>query len=336
MPTISPVTVLAPADKSLPRTLTAKDAAAILSLAAGEIPEAGATEKAVTSNTLYNGYLKIFRGNPEALLDLFQKGQSLFNQPSINELLPEAAKNALAKIAKLMDSLLCSPKSLANPLFLKDYAARLGLSLESEWQKLVQQGSENQRPAESLKGLLLKLSIELKGLLKANETLDPEALQKLTHLAKFTEDAVRTIEAQQMINIRPQENDSKYLLQIPLLFPGGVRTGEIFIEERENGPGGEGKDKKFHVVMFLNMDQLGDLVVDASLSGSKVACVFKFSDPGAQEFFSPYLAGLGDALRQIGYDCDSLTSLLADDLPALRQDCHREMFYDQDAINLFA
>ena len=139
-----------------------------------------------------------------------------------------------------------------------------------------------------------------------------------------------------MINIHLQENDSKYLLQIPLLFPDGVRTGEIFIEGRESGPGGEGKDRKFHVVMFLSMDQLGDLVVVASLRGTKVACVFKFSDPGAQEFFSPYLAGLGDALHQIGYDCDSLTSRLTDDLPVLRQDYHREMFYDQDAINLFA
>ena len=337
MPTIHPSAIITSAlPEGVARAVNTKDSPAILPVAVGEILEARVGEKAGPSNTLYNGFLKIFLGNPEALMEIFQKGQEVFNQQSLARLLPETAKNALENVIKMIDPLLCSPKSLTNSLFLKDYAARLGLSLEGDWLDFVRQDSANQRPAESLKSALLKLAGELTGLLKESGSLNPEELPKLTHLAKFTEASLRAIETQQMINVPSQENDNKYLLQIPLLFPEGIRTGEIFIELEKNGPGGQGKNKKSHVVMFLSMDKLGDMAVDASLSDNKIACVFKFTDPEAQEFFSPLLEGLGAALRRIGYDTASLTSMVTEDLMIARQDCHREMLHEQDAINLFA
>ena len=283
-----------------------------------------------------NGYLKLFLSNPEALIKIFQEKQEIFNQQSLNRLLPETAKDTLQNVNKIIDALRCSPKTLTNPLFLKDYAAKLGLRLEGDWADFARQNGNNQLPAESLKSALLKLAGELSGLLTESKLMNPEELQKLTHLAKFTEASLQAIETQQMINVPSPENDNKYLLQIPLLFPEGVRTGEIFIELENNGPGGEAKNNKSHVVMLLNMDRLGDVVVDASLNDNNISCVFKFTDPEAQIFFSPFLDGLGDALRRIGYDSPALTSIVTDDLTIARQDCHREMFYEQAAINLFA
>jgi hypothetical protein len=115
-----------------------------------------------------------------------------------------------------------------------------------------------------------------------------------------------------------------------------VRTGEIFIELGKNGAGGKEKKKKCHVVMFLNMDRLGDIMVDASLSENTITGVFKFTDPEAQAFFAPFLAELGDALRGLGYDNASLTSHVAEDVRGTRQDYRRELMPEQDAINLFA
>lgn len=336
MPAISPATNPLPSPDGLSPVVKTKDVAAVLPVIVGEVPEAGVGEKAGSSNNIYNNYLKIFRSNPEALTEIFQKGQEVFNHPTLNRSFPEAAKNALGNVSRIIDALTCSPKSLANTLFLKDYVAKLGLSLEGDWLDFLQQNGDKQRPAESLKSALLKLTGELTGLLKESSSLAPEESRKLTRLAGFTEISLRAIETQQMVNVASQENDNKYLLQIPLLFPEGVRNGEIFIDLGKNGPGGEGKNKKLHVVMFLNMDKLGDMVVDASLNDKKMACVFKFTDPEAQGFFAPFLPGLGDALRQIGYGCDSLTSMVTADSTMIRQDCHREMFNEQDVVNLFA
>ena len=336
MPAISSATIPLPSPKGLVPVVRTKDAPAVLPVAVGEVLEARVGEKAGPSNNIYNNYLKIFRSNPEALIEIFQKGPGIFNQQSLNRSFPEAIRNALGNVSKIIDGLLCSPKSLANTIFLKDYAVKLGLSLEGDWLDFLRQSGDNRRPAESLKSALLKLTSELKLLLKTSSSLVPEELQKLTQLAKFTEMSLRAIETQQVVNISSQENDNKYLLQIPLLFPGGVRTGEIFIDLEKNVTGGAGKNKKLHVVMFLSMDKLGDMMVDASLNDEKITCVFKFTDPEAQGFFAPFLPGLSDALRQIGYGCDSLTSKVTEDLMEIRQDCHREMFNEQDAVNLFA
>jgi len=335
MPTIHPPIISSLAPEGLSPTIRAKAAAAVLPATAGVLPDVKAGE-AGSLNTPYSGYLKLFLGNPEALLEIFQKGPAALNQQFLSRLLPETAKNLPGSATKMIDALLYSPKSLTDPLFLKDYAAKLGLRLEGNWLDLVQQSSDNQRPAESLKSVLLKLADELTGLLKGGASLHPEELQKLTDLARFTETALRAIETQQVINVYSQENDNKYLLQIPLLFPGAIRNGEIFIELGKNGPRGGGKKKKCHVVMFLSMDQLGDMMVDASLNENTIACVFKFTDPEAQSFFSPLLAGLGQALRRIGYDSTALTSIVTEDLSVARQDHRREMMSEQDAVNLFA
>lgn len=336
MPVINPVTIPLATTEGLSRAVKINDSAAILP---GEVASilaaviAGEKEGPLTG--IYNSYLRLFRGNPEALLEIFQKGQEIFSQQASNRLLSGTAKNALGNLTKIIDTLVGSPKSLANPLFLKDYAAGLGLRLEGDWLDFLQRGSENQPPAESLKSVLLKLSGELTALLK-DSSLGPEALPKLTQLAKFTESALRAIETQQMINVYSQENDNRYLLQVPLLFPEGVRTGEIFIDPGMDGQARGGKSKKCHVVMFLSMDKLGDMAVDASLSDNNISCVFKFTNPEAQEFFAPFLEGLGENLRRIGYGSTSLTSMVTEDLTVARQDCHGEMFWEQDAINLFA
>lgn len=291
----------------------------------------------VSPATLLTDYLRFYRANPDVLMEIFQKGPEVFNQQANRPWLPESAKEALSNIQKLLESLLVSPNSLKDPLFLKNYITNLGLLLENQWQDLARQAKPvKQRPADNLKSSLLKLSEELQVLLKKDSTLSSAELPKVQQLAKFTEAAAKAIETQQMINVLSQENDSKYLLQIPLFFPTGVRTGEIIIDAGKGEKEKIGTKNKVHVVMFLNMDNLGDIMVDATLSHNRLSCVFKFADHAAQVYFSSLMDGLSAALRQAGYECDLLTCITGTDIWIDRQNYHREMFGEQDTVNLYA
>lgn len=282
--------------------------------------------------------LRFYRANPDALLGIFKKGQEIFYHPADSAGLSASAKEALVNIQKLMETLLVSPASLKDPLFLRNYITNLGLSLESQWQALAKQEKPlSQPPADNLKGSLLKLSAALQAQLKENSSLRAAELPELQLLAKFTEGAAKAIETQQLLNVFSQENGDKYLLPIPLFFPTGVRNGEIIIDTGQ----GEGKRKggmedKFHVVMFLNMDNLGDMMVDATLAGKKLSGVFKFADQEAREYFSSFMDALRAALRQAGYECDYLTCTTTPNIRMERQDYHREIFREQDAVNLYA
>jgi len=289
------------------------------------------------SVALFNEYLRFHRANPEGLLEIFRTGPEVLKREATSGPIPDATRAVLRSVAKIIDSLFCSPDSLKNPLFIKNYVSLLGLTLEGRWRDLLQQdkGAKNLPSSDNLKGLLLKLAEELRVLMKESGTADREELQKLVPLAKFTEASIRAIETQQVVNAGAPENDNRYLVQIPLLFPDGVRPGEIFIEAGKKGQGREDGKNRFRVVMFLSMDQLGDMMVDATLCDNRIGCLFKFSEPEAVDFFAPLLDGLGENLRQAGYECDFLTCMAAGDLAAARQECHRQMTSELDAINLY-
>lgn len=293
---------------------------------------------AVANLNLLTDSLRLYRANPEALMDIFQKGAEILQQSARNERLPESIKENIKNIQKILESLLISPASLKDPLFLKNYITKLGLSLERQWQALAGQDKSvgQQGPADSLKSSLLKLATDLQVLQKEGSVLDPAELPKVQQLAKFTEAAVKAIETQQLINVFSQESENKYLLQLPLFFPSGVRTGEIMIDAQQKGREDNGTRNKFHVVMFLDMDNLGNMMVDATLAGNKLNAVFKFADQGAQEYFSSLIDDLKVALRQAGYECDYLTCMMAADISSERKDCHREVLGEQDAVNLYA
>ena len=110
MSTIHPSVIPSLALDGPSRAVRTKDSAAVIPGSVSEILEARGEGKAGSATTAYDGYLKIFRGNPEALLEIFQKGREIFNQQSVNTLLPDTAKNVMVKVTKIIDSLLCSPK----------------------------------------------------------------------------------------------------------------------------------------------------------------------------------------------------------------------------------
>lgn len=289
-----------------------------------------------SSSLIINEYTRNYRANPDALRDMFTMGRDVFNQKSLMELLPEKAKESIRNILKIMDASVFSQVSLKNPLFVKDYVSNLGLLLEYNLRKIIQEkrDTSNLRPEETLKGFLIKLSEELRSQLREDNVAGKEDVQKLTQLTKFTEASIKTIESQQMMNISSKVNDGNYVLQIPILFPDDIRTGELFIETEKDGDGEKGGER-YHIVMFLNMDALGDIMVDASLVGNKLGCLFKFDNPEAQVFFSSFLGDLEKTISLRGYECSFLNCMTSETLRETKEEYHRELFSDRDAVNVF-
>jgi hypothetical protein len=290
-----------------------------------------------TASPIINEYNRSYITNPEALMDMFEMGREIFNQKSLMELLPEKAKESIRNILKIMDALVFSPTSLKNPLFIKDYISNLGLLLEYNLMKNIQEDGDikNLKPEEGLKGFLIKLSEELRAQGIEGNVADKEDLQKIVQLTKFIETSIKTIENQQMINISYKEGSGNYVLQIPILYPDGIRTGELFIETEKDGDG-DTAGKRYHVVMFLNMDALGDIMVDASLAGNKLGCLFKFDDLEAQQFFSIFLDDLKNSISMLGYECGFLNCMTSKTIKETKEDYHRELFSDRCTINVLA
>jgi hypothetical protein len=291
-----------------------------------------------SSFSLINDYLKLYMANPDALMDIFIRSSSVFNQNLPKELLSGSLKESISNILKIIDSLIFSQETAQYSIFIKNYAANLGLLLEYGLLKMLQERREpgKQGAPEGLKGALIRLSEELQPLIKDGRPMGQEDAQKLTQLLKFVESSLKAIETRQMINIISQENNDRYALQIPLLFPDGIRMGEIFIETGEKGKGGEREKNSYRIAVFLSMDALGDMMADMTLKGARIACLFKFEDHEAENFFTSFLSELEDALHLLGYDCEYLTCITDKSLSKAWEECRRDLLYNQDIINLFA
>jgi hypothetical protein len=192
-------------------------------------------------------------------------------------------------------------------------------------------------PADTLKGQLMRLMQEVSGIQAKKETTDPVAVQKLIRLAEFTEAFVKTVEAQQIVNTVLQESDNRFLLQIPLLFPGGLRMGELYVEKDVNPSKSEGKKDQYRVVFFLDMDAMGMVMIDASIRDRTVGCAIKCEHGDIRDFMAAHLPELEQSLLARGYQVDYMTCGVENSLGEEKRNyMEGQGLYSDDLVNLFA
>jgi hypothetical protein len=168
------------------------------------------------------------------------------------------------------------------------------------------------------------------------ETYSPEELKLLQNLSEYVDSSIKTIESQQIINVVLQESESKYLFQIPLLFPECVGRGDIFIEYDRNAGRGE-QNGKYRIIIFLSMDILGDMIIDARLTEGRISCCIKCNAREICDFISPFLEELREKINSIGCELDAVDCVVAGDLAEEKNDYYQELaLYSREVINLFA
>jgi hypothetical protein len=261
-----------------------------------------------------------------------------FNSANLGKLLRYLPGEDFQKIFTILKSLLYSTETKGTN-FLRDYLSKLGLTMESQLRKVVEGRSgigEGDLHAESLKGLLTELSYDLHNLLAYKNALDGEESIKLASLSKYIDSSIKTIESHQIINVILQEAENKYLFQIPILFPDGVRKGDIFVEydrhAREKGQKGQ-----YRIIFFLSMDILGDMIIDAELKGDKIDCVVKCADQDVCDFISSFLEELRGSLLALGCKIDMVKCVTGVDLVKEKLDYYQDrVLYNSEVIDLFA
>ncbi len=283
-------------------------------------------------------YLKWHRSNPEALSYMMTEAVRQFNSADLSKLLRYLPGADFQKIVSLLKSLLFSTETKGSN-FLRDYLGKLGLTMESQLRNVIEgrsniDGSDLQ--PENLKGLLTELSSDLHNLLMSKDSLEGEEQKALASLSKYVDSSVKTIESQQIINIILQEAESKYLFQIPIVFPDGVRKGDIFIEYDRHSKK-EGEKDRYRMIFFLSMDILGDMIIDAELNGDKIDCVVKCADQGVCDFISSFLEELRGSLLALGCKIDMVKCVTGVDLVKEKLDYYQDrVLYNREVIDLFA
>jgi hypothetical protein len=242
------------------------------------------------------------------------------------------------KIVGLLKLLLFSTETKGTN-FLKDYLGKLGLTMESQLRNVIEGRSNidgGDLQPENLKGLLTELSSDLHNLLMSEDSLDGEKEKVLENLSKYVDSSIKTIESQQIINVILQEAESKYLFQIPIVFPDGVRKSDIFIEYDRHSKK-EGEKGRYRVIFFLSMDILGDMIIDTELNGGKIDCVMKCADQGVCDFISSFLEELRGSLLALGCKIDMVKCVTGADLVTEKLDYYQDrVLYNRDVIDLFA
>ena len=287
-----------------------------------------------------NKYLLLHRSNPVALGDIFSKlGELLANSKSLPPSLTMISAN-LEKISQLSGKILVSGITQHHVNNLTDYAKSLGLNMEHDLVKYLVQGSKipNGDDRTSVKRLFMDILQNLNAFMGDVSNIDDTLLNQLKQLRSFAEDSISALETHQILNVLSRESDGPYILQLPFAYPEGVRMQDIYIERgNEQGKDSEGKTASFRMTIFLDLDQMGEITLDARFQDKKIDCVFHCQNEDISHFVGNYLNELKVKLEGAGYDVGGLQCLVEENIHIMKQEyLTRQPFNNRLALNIFA
>ena len=292
------------------------------------------TEPKINEKLLYG------RTNPDSLLQMLSKFGEFVKDIQSGNLPLKFSKSEIDKLIKLFDAIIFSHNTKGNNLFLKDFINNTGLLLENKLSQLVAEGTKGNISKtfdDNIKSLLLKLSTQAQELLKDSTKLDPQIIAKLMKMDGFTTEAIKTIEARQALNIVFQESDNGVALQVPMSLADGLRQADIFIRPDDKNNQGEKKFSSCSVMIFLDLDILGKISVNASVREGSFRTLIKCEREDIKDIVASELGKLESVLSGIGYRVDYIDCLQEDGLAKEREEYfEKQSFSAMDLVNHFA
>lgn len=289
-----------------------------------------------------NGYLKAFRSDPQALTELFRAGGALLSPDSLKTLSNSLLRHQSQSLGQMIHTLIFSTETMNKPSFIQDFVARSGLLLEHNLGKSLQEkpaGEVKIQPqqGDNLKSALIKFGAEIREWLARGPNLPEAEMTKLLRLADYAERSVHTLETQQVLNVVSREQDNRFMVQIPFAFPQSLTMQDIFIEF--SGQRGEEKEggSPFRVVFFLNLDALGEMMIDVGIRGQDLTADLACQSDDTMAFVSASLEELKKNLDSLGFRVVRMTCDVRDDIgPAKHDYVRNSSLYEGDVINFFA
>ena len=286
-----------------------------------------------------NEKLVQWRINPESLTQLFDKVDE-FSENLKSVSLPSgfSAKDSDV-LLKIFNSIVLSPKTKTNPLFVKDFITRIGLLLEKDLAAMVSQKSAegSAQPSETLKSLLLKLSESINRTMQDAAKINVEEIGKFKNIASFTADALKAVETGQAVNVVYQKNEDGLYLQIPLVLGEAYRQAEIFIRPDDKNAPVSQKYSSCSVNIFLNLDYLGEIAIDARLQEGRIRCIIKCENEETRELLNASSKDLQDALTSIGYGVGRIECVKTQDIAGQKAEfIAQQILGTVDLVNSYA
>ncbi len=292
-----------------------------------------------TGDAQINENLRQWRVNPESLLHVINKVAEFAKLLQTANLPAAISQSHGDKLIKLFDDIILSPRTKNNPLFLKEFVSKLGLLLENSLRQLVASASQGKidKPLEgNLKALLLKLSAAVSEVLRENPKLDIELAAKLTNISAFTGEALKAIEVKQVLNSVFQLSDNGLVLQVPVAVADGFRLACILITPEDKNGQGQTKFSSCAVTIFLDLDLLGKIAVNANIREGGVSCVIKCEREEVRDLITNNLDELKDSLSGTGYRVDYIDCVQEDGLMDEQEEfLARQSFFAADLVNFF-
>jgi hypothetical protein len=286
-----------------------------------------------SENVKFADFVKYIRTNPTALLNLFVEGNGRFSPENLGELATLMGKEDIETLQKLIQSMTLSKGSLTDGFF-KDYIDNLGYLMEKKLAEALEKkfgrAKNIARASDNIKGLLSKISDKVDMLMMNARHPGVE------RLSQFINASLKTIEAHQVVNVLLQENENEYMFQIPVLLPEQLGLAEIYVKFNDTDSNSGGRKKQQRVLFLLNMDALGDIVVEATIDTKRMGCIVRCSREEIRAFIVPFLRELEEKLVTLGYDIDHLTCVTETDISMIKKIAHERVdnLCDQGGVDV--
>ncbi|MDR2861903.1 MAG: flagellar hook-length control protein FliK [Syntrophobacterales bacterium] len=280
-------------------------------------------------------FLKIFRSNPQAAADLFQAGMTMFKGDGLAAL-PQL-RDQFQALDRLIQSLIFSDKTVKNPLFVRDFVQRSGLTMENILSQNPAKGDSAPPVGDNLKSALMKLAADIqKGI--ARSDMPEQGKQVIMRLAEYADKSVRTLETQQVINTVMRENENRFMLQIPFALPFDTAMQDIFIEFEDAGKEKDNSgDRPFRIVFFLMLDALGEMIIDVAIKGQELTADLSCQREGIAALVRSHIDELKENLESLGFQIAGMTCNVRTDIPEKKQNYLRHVScYEEEVVNIFA
>jgi hypothetical protein len=283
-------------------------------------------------------FVKLYRSNPHAFKDVLTGLREVFNGNKPDGPAGPLNPKDLLALANLLGKIIISKAQVGNPQYLKDCVAALGLTLERDLRESLADPTSGtaEKSAKTLKGVLLGLSSDLQGTDPMGLLPSGEFQPRLEGFSRLVDQALKVIESLQIVNVLAQEQDQLFALQIPFQCSDGIRMQELFIETEKDGAG-KARQGHYKIVLFIDMDALGEMAVEAGIAEGSLHCTIKCQKPDIADFITDSLPELQGRLSGLGYAAPKVHCTLDGELPAWKQNFlldHR--IFSQSTINVCA
>lgn len=161
--------------------------------------------------------------------------------------------------------------------------------------------------------------------------------KSLEQAASTARSALETLDVHRDVNILSRREGGPFVVQVPAAFPGGIRVQDLFLYPEGGQDGGGTVEGAFRVVLCLNMETLGDILVDTRLAGGRMSGTLRCGTEEVREYLQSGLDELRERLAASGFPDAGIVCLTDHDIARTILDRKQSLsIFQRDAVNLYA